>query len=129
MRLRIPYDDEQFASVFIPRLVNKYVNNLYLKEITKKMDSYLNLNYGVSLNEILHSFLANMSVYKSGGIFILEANKNEYMPNTSIKYEMFIRLIDNGNLEVKGLHLVDTTYNYFKNHMYFLYEMYAKGGL
>ena len=91
------------------------------------MKEYLLKYYGVVLEEVLKDIHNKFIVNKNGNYSIIEVSPtikvNDYL------YDNIVRLIDYGNVEVKGLHLVDESMKNIQSQLYVIYNLYEKGGL
>lgn len=130
MKLISNIKNEYFNGVILPTLVYKVMCSEYNHFIENKrivgMNDYLLDEYKITVKDILDEIKGNILVSKSGDKY------NVFVDNNIKMGELFVdnlmRLVDNGNMEIKGLHLFDTAFKYVEKRIDIFYNYYMKGG-
>lgn len=94
------------------------------------IESYIKDNYNivVSSKGLIEMAFNNLIVIKDNISYNLMLNNNIMVPKTVYKLDTFIRLIEYGNLDVKGTNIVNNTFKYIKNNIRLLYNVYQFNG-
>lgn len=111
-------DYEKFANTYISRKMKEYLKLNLTENRLKLLTDYINNNLNIPLScwEILKLAIENLSVDYSGDDVIIKIDRNMYIPGSKHLLISVIKLIDNGNLEVPGLHiLTNLQYEILKN--------------
>lgn len=122
--------DNTFNYKVIPWLLKVKIkgnySKLYKLKQLNKLISYLESNFKLNLNEILNFLLNNLHIYTVGRKTQITIN-NE-LKIKDINLDMLIRLIDYGNIEVKGIFLIKKCFEEIQSELRTLYKIYLKGG-
>lgn len=136
MKIVSTYQDERFAREIIPRLIRLQVKDNLNKCMQSKEDlkikSYIRTKYDEEFGQIIETLLHNKDAFiinKNGKQYIIEINPNIVVKTNGLSLESLIRMIDYGNLDVKGLHIVDSAMKYVQLMINDVYRLYMKGGL
>lgn len=129
MKVFIEIKDESFVhNEFIRYLHMEIVQNYNKIKYSfpcRKMDDYLKSHYATDVENIVYNFPLFIKIYKFGQGYILTID--EALKNGDVLYSTLISLIDNGNMQIKGLHLFDTSLIYVYNRRKRIYHLYVKG--
>lgn len=134
MKIVSTFKDEIFASRVIPQLVINAINDtLYVvvrNKEHKAMKDYLEKEYKANFEEIYKSITLDSFIStKVNGRYFIEINSFERISNTNVNLKYTLNFIDNGNLDVKGLHIVDKSMRYIQENLGNIYQVYLKGGI
>lgn len=121
----IIYIDDVFEESFIkylPAVIISRAKHLARGYRAKKMNEYLLENYQVTIQDILKQieFLVN----KRGNQWTVSVDNNIYETKTNLKLISLIKLIDYGNVQVKGIHIVDSSLKYVMKNLKRIYRLY-----
>lgn len=108
--------------------LKRYINVIFydiLKEIvyTKKLinsniDSFLKINYNISLNQFISILSNNVKVTKTKNLSIIFIEDNVKIGNHRLKD--IISLVNYGNRTIKGYLLINDAMSYLKRNLYYL---------
>ena len=136
MKIVSTYQDERFAREIIPKLIRLKINNNLNKCVQSKKDikmrGYIGTRYGEEFDQIMKTLTCNENAFiinKNGKQYIVEINPNIIVKSSGLSLEFLVRMIDYGNLDVKGLHIVDSAMKYVQLMIDDIYRLYMKGGL
>ena len=134
MKIISTFKDEIFASRVIPQLVINAINDTLYVTIRNKehkaMKDYLEKEYEIDFEEIYESMTLDSFIStKTNGRYFIEINSFERVSNTNVNLKYILNFIDNGNLDVKGLHIVDKSMRYIQENLENIYQVYLKGGI
>ena len=118
---------KRFLYQFLPK---KIYSQIVLNNNTHKfdmLDEYL-INEGIELNciQIIRIALRNLNVKKIKDNYIIDIDNNAKIGDYT--YKQLIKLIDYGNLEVKGTKAVESAFDYINNHRGSMIEEYLDYG-
>ena len=120
--------DEEFVSKFIPGIVKERALLLSKRANTILMDEYLQSNYKISIENIINQLRFNINHF--GNIYSISVNNNIKESKSQERLSSLVKLIDSGNREIGGLHIVDSSMSYIKSHLKAIYNYYQmKGGM
>ena len=113
MQFRIStYGDGEFFFEYIPRILKRRLISYCKQGKFAKIENYLDrINLGYNIIEVLEDVVDNMSISKTtrGVVYRLDTNKT--FRDTPYMLSQLVYLIDDGNLEVKGTHLIQQVIN------------------
>ena len=119
--------DKEFISKFIPQIIISRALILAKKRNTQQMNEYLKKNLKLSIEEIINQI--EFSINETNDRYSLSINSNIYENKTHERLISLVKLIDYGNLEIKGLNIINTSMYYVNNNLVGLYRYYQmKGG-
>jgi len=120
--------DEDFIERLVPEIIITRVRTLAKDKSAKKMNDYLKKQYNISLEDIINQ--VKFSTNKVLNKYTLSINDNIFEKETNIRLLSLIKLIDYGNLEIKGINIFNSSMNYIKNNIKSIYKFYQlKGGM
>ena len=114
-----PYD---FVKSKIKELFNLALNDILKNNDTENINNYLKENYKISLLTVLNSIKNNLLVIKQNNKSIIIIEDNYKLNNHLLKE--FIGLLNYGNMKVKGLNLINKSFNFLKSKLYYLHFYY-----
>lgn len=125
------YLDEHLSKEFIENFVIKAlmlkIEASVIDANTIKMDKFLEDTYGINVQTIIDSIKIKAS--KVNSHWSVSIDNNIIEPKSQEKVISLVKLIEYGNLEIRGLHIIDASFRYIKKHLYALYKLYVmKGG-
>lgn len=129
MRIDIDTRDEVFARVVIPKVFSSIIMSKAQKLSNSTLNNYLKEKYNVSLNYVASKIPSILSVSKIYNKFILSIDKNLATRELGGFAGEILKIIDDGNLEVKGTNLFNDTLKYVERKQKVLLSLYMKGGL
>ena len=125
------YKEEFFNFYVIPTLIKKQfkgnINKLRHDKLKLIMEEYILDKYDISFNDILTNLINFISVHEVNGKYIISIDNIRNFPEVDEKFSTITSLIDNGNLEVKGLHLLDSAMRYIQNNIKYIHFMCERG--
>lgn len=128
LRLTDDYDWNDFVINFIPdKLINYVVLNC--NEIkTLAMDEYLQENTDVDYSavNILKFALSNMYVGRTALGITLQIDTVLEVPNSNENLLSIVKLIEYGNLEIKGLRILSEAFGYVTKSLPTLVKLYLR---
>lgn len=125
------YLDKEFDKDFIknyvaPALKLKIESSLLDVSLTK-MDAYLKATLNTDVASIVEQL--EIATNKSPTAWVISISNNNFDKKSQEKIITLVKLIEYGNLEIKGLHVIEEAFKYIKEHVYALYKLYVmKGG-
>lgn len=114
--------DEEFIHKFVPQVIRSRALLLAKKRNTTQMNEYLKKNFNITIEEVIKQIRFSINHYSN--IYSLAINNNIYEEKTNEKVISLVKLIDYGNLEVKGLNIVNSSMYYINNNLKGLYRYY-----
>ena len=111
-------------------MIRQLIKPLYSRTIKRKLLEYFRLNLSVDkvklwdnylstigvihkLNYVLKYIVDNLILTKNGDTYVIKINKNLQLDNFSL--DELARLIDKGNMEIKGTNLFTDGFEYLRN--------------
>ena len=113
---------EQFIYEYIPQVFIELVRKQLIKNKNSKMDKYLKKNYQLSILDI-NNYLDMLRVDKCKLGYIIHADIPYKTAQGYYVREIF-HIISYGNLDIKGLHIIDGALDYIKCNINTLYRLY-----
>ena len=115
------------------RIIPQFIIRRVLEQIDKNhyiaMQEYLKENYKVSIEDVIKELaLRGFSYSKVKDLYIVRLNDNIKEEKSQQKLSTLIRLIDYGNLEIKGVHLINNSIEYIKDNILNIYRIYQMKG-
>jgi len=128
MQLVSSIESEEFNYRILPTLLYKTLVTKYNKLVKRKrvgnMNNYLKDNYNITLEDIIKR--SKIVVNDRGNQFVISIEQNETI--NGIPIETLIRLIDFGNMDIKGLNLFNSTFRYVESRLGTFFRYYMIGG-
>ena len=120
--------NENFVRI-IPKFIIKRVLDLINKNNYVAMQDYLKENYKLSIEDIIKELaIKGFSYSKVKDLYVVRINDNIKEEKSQEKLSTLIRLIDYGNLDIRGVNLINTTLNYIKDNILNIYRVYQMKG-
>ena len=115
------------------KIIPQFIIRRVLEQISKNnyvaMQEYLKENYKVSIEDVVRELaLKGFSYSKVKDLYIVRLNDNIKEEKSQEKLSTLIRLIDYGNLEIKGVHLINNSIEYIKDNILNIYRIYQMKG-
>ena len=115
------------------RIIPQFIIRRVLEQIDKNhyiaMQEYLKENYKVSIEDVIKELaLRGFSYSKVKDLYIVRLNDNIKEEKSQQKLSTLVRLIDYGNLEIKGVHLINNSIEYIKDNILNIYRIYQMKG-
>ena len=114
LNLSRDFDWSDFLTNFIPeKLLNYVVLNLNEEKVSS-LDEYLieSLKINNSSRDVIEYGLNNLFISDNGTEYIVRVDNNLLVPDTNQNLLTVIKLIEYGNLEVKGINLISQAFRY-----------------
>lgn len=114
LNLSRDFDWSDFLTNFIPeKLLNYVVLNLNEEKVSS-LDEYLieSLKINNSSRDVIEYGLNNLFISDNGTEYIVRVDNNLLVPDTNQNLLIVIKLIEYGNLEVKGINLISQAFSY-----------------
>ena len=114
LNLTRDFDWNDFLINYIPEKLFNYVVLNLNEEKTSSLDEYLykNLKIKNSSRDIIEYGLNNLFISDTGAEFLVMIDPTLNVPDSTENLLSVIKLIDYGNLEVRGLNLVSKAFDY-----------------
>ena len=114
LNLTRDFDWNDFLINYIPEKLFNYVVLNLNEEKTSSLDEYLykNLKIKNSSRDIIEYGLNNLFISDTGAEFLVMIDSTLNVPDSTENLLSVIKLIDYGNLEVRGLNLVSKAFDY-----------------
>lgn len=119
--------DDYFALNILPKIIGMKLRELLSKKNTQLMDNYLMKTFKITTRDVIEDVINNIEVTWEGNNCKIYINTNLYNERSGQKINTLMRLIDYGNLEVKGLKMFDEALMTIKKYFPTIYKLY-KGG-
>ena len=123
---RLFFKKESFSKEFITSKLTNFIKNRALAAIDSKayieINKYLRINYSKSLNEIVKIWAYNLECSRVGDYWKLELSSTAKIKDTPLNN--IVRLIDDGNRQVKGLNFFNKQLDYINKNKYIIYRYY-----
>ncbi len=113
---------------YLEYLRSELFNNRNKKHLLLNMNSYLVENYNVEIRKIFTSVIENLIVTTQGDNYKLTLNEFAIVTK-NYTLGMFIRLIDYGNTEIRGLHIFDKVEKYIQSRLNAIFTLHTLKGL
>ena len=114
--------DEEFVKDFVPKIIIIRASNFIKRKNTIMMNEYLRKNFDISLEDVINQLKFSFNQYNN--MYSLSINANIYENKSHEKLISLVKLIDSGNLEVKGLNIINSSMYYVKENLKGLYALY-----
>lgn len=109
---------------FIVQIIDENIKN-NKKRKYNKMNKYLQDNFKLSIDTVVDTLLKKgFNFNKVKHTYTITINYAIREPMTGLKIDSLVRLIDFGNTEIKGIHLIDTAIDYISNNILNIYRLY-----
>lgn len=114
---------EDFVYRYLPDLLKQYIKEQLLLNKKSETIKYITKHYAISLEELL-CFINYIRVSKFKNIYILDydvvAKYKSKIPVRSI-----LHILTYGNIEVKGLHIIDKAIEFVAGNLNHIYRGYT----
>lgn len=125
MRLVFKHNiDENFIYSFLPKLMYSSAIKEIKKEKYKPMNKYLNKYYKYSLKNVVRDIFSNLYINKIDDSYTIELNPLMLFRDTNKSLKTMGNLVDYGNLNVQGVYLFSSIFQYVSKNTKFLYNVY-----
>lgn len=119
---------EDFVKL-IPSFILRRIYDLIAKNKYVAMQEYLEDNYNISIENIVNELMIKGFNYnKVKNLYILRVDENVKESKSQEKLSTLIRLVDYGNMEVRGINLIHSSIEYIKNNILNIYRIYQMKG-
>lgn len=137
MKIVLKSKEDIIDKEFVKHL-SKYMYDLMFvvdkdaKKKLNKFNEYLRENIFTgrriySANQVIRIAFNNLKVIASGKEGSIEINPTREIPFYKFKIKDIVALIDEGNLDIKGTHLIHDLYKYIQDNIHLLREQYEQG--
>lgn len=129
MSIYIPNNvDKEFILTTLKKYYLLYLktslfNSKSKKESVELMNNYLVDNYNITLKEIFQAILDNILLTKQGDYYKLTINDSVMIKDYTLSQLM--RLVDYGNLEIKGLHIFNKVEKYIQSKLQAIFVVHT----
>ena len=83
--------------------------------VTNYLQSSLNIDW--SCMRVLTYMVNHLKITSVDNIFTCTVDNNILLPNTNYRLLDIVKLIEYGNMEVKGVHIIDNAFDYIENNI------------
>ena len=135
MKLVLSSEKTPLDKRFIEHLINYFPKLIFTKENIRKLksvDEYLQTNIFTgkrkySTNQIIRIILKNIKYKVNDRTAIIELDNAAVFPFYTFLVKDIAKLIDEGNLEIKGTHIFYNLYKYIETNIHKLRVAYEMG--
>lgn len=122
--------DDEFALKCIPSIITNRMLSNCSKKNTKAMDNYLNKMYGMSTNEIIEKVGNHIKASWVGNVCKINIDTNILEEKSGLTIKSLMKLIDYGNMDVKGLNIFKESLMFIQEYINSIYRLYrySNGG-
>jgi len=118
---------ESFVDNYVMRALKEKIKNNVHSKNTTALNEFLETTYGINIDKVLNSIEFSKSLYDT--VWVVSINDNTIEEKSQEKVISLVKLIEYGNLKVKGLNVINDAFKYIKSHLDVLYKFYQmKGG-
>ena len=111
---------------FITRVIRRLVISMCSKSITQSMELELDrLGVNHSALELILDCLSSLKYKEFENYFCIYIAENKYMDGEALSTLSICRLIDRGNLAVRGSNLFTMVFNHIKENLQRYFDMYC----
>lgn len=119
--------DKDFIENYIPFVILSRIKSVAKKKNLNHINEFLKRNYSITVDDVLNAI--EFSINKYSKVYSIIINNNIIEQKSKEKVISLVKLIEYGNLEVKGTNLINSSFLYIKNHLNEIYMSYiVKGG-
>lgn len=131
MKLFISKDyPKRFVYSYLPKFIYRKalgeLNNSTIANINKYLKDVLKINY--SLKDILSECIKYIYLSEFGENYIIDLGNMNRFKDTDYRTIDLLRLIEFGNIELKGTYLITKVYNFIREHCDYIYNYYYLSG-
>ena len=125
--------DKEFVHEVIPKIISsvlleKLSTPKYLPSV-QQMSEYIGKYYGVNLKVLCIAIKSYLSISEQqNGSHNIALDENRLVDNTSYSVGFIARIIDYGNMDIKGIDLFKSTFDKVEKSLTEVYKLYLKGG-
>ena len=124
------YLDKVFSDKFIENYViralkEKIISSVHSKNLSQ-VNEFLKSEYGINVDTVLSSM--EFSVNRVSDVYVISIDNNTIEEKSQEKVISLIKLIEYGNLKIKGLNVINDSFKYIKKHLKLLYRLYQMRG-
>ena len=117
--------DSTFYYVFIPRVLKRRFRYYYNQGKFSAMEDYFSrINLGYTIIEVLDAIIDNMSIAQTPQGMLYRLDTLRGLRGTPYTYSQLVYLIDDGNMEVRGTHIIQQTINEVSYHQEYYLDNY-----
>lgn len=114
--------DEKFVKEYIPKIILSRIRGLRVKKDVSKINEFLMKTYNIDIDDVIDAI--EFSINKNNHIYSVSIDNNTIEENSQEKVISLVKLIDYGNLHIKGLDLINSSFNYIRNYFKAIYRSY-----
>lgn len=114
---------EEFVRKYLPALFFNIAKRETLQYQQSRMNDYLNKTYKISIVDVI-PYLKKVRVdaYRDNYILYLDS---EQLASEDAKIREILHVVNNGNIEVRGLNIIDKSLDYLIRNMARIYQLYC----
>ena len=113
----------------IPKFIIRRILDLISKNKYVAMQEYLKENYEISIEDVVSQLMKKgFSYSKVKDLYIVRIDDNIKENKSQEKLSSLIRLIDYGNLDIRGVNLIKSSIEYIKDNILNIYRIYQMRG-
>ena len=117
---------KKFVYSFLPRVIKQIATQKIYSRNKSDMNKYLVDQYQLSICELI-PVLNNLKIDEYEGFYILHYDVEGNIRNKnkkSIRIKEVLHLLSYGNLSIRGLHIIDSTFDYVAGNIRHLYRLF-----
>ena len=120
-----------FVSKAVPKIFRHYILIFNKDGRLYNIDNYLKNSLGINYKsiDILLFALRNSYISELNKYCIINIGSSDVFKDTNYTLKSLVNLIENGNLDVKGSHILSQAFNYLKVGLDRFWDMYCYGSI
>lgn len=116
--------DKYFLEWYLPAIMYKKALQLANDVRAKRMDEYLKETLKISLRDVINQVATSFEVNYEDNKTVLKLNNSILEKKSQEKLSALVRLINDGNTEVKGTKILDNLKKYIHDNVQVIYSSY-----
>ena len=123
-------DYSEFVRTTLIRNFYKYVRLNLSETNSKNIEKYIKetLNESISVKYVIDYAFKNMNIENSKGTYKIYTNESLMIPRTNLRLETVLKLIEYGNMDIKGCNIFTNARQYILENKEALYDTYRRVG-
>lgn len=118
--------DDNFVLNYIPKTIAIRMFEVCDKKDTSRMDDYLTKMYGITTKDVIKDVASHIDTNWYGDLCEIGIDTNAYNIKSNQRIESLMKLVDNGNSDVKGLGIFRESLMFIKQYINLMYKSYLR---
>lgn len=121
------FASKEFIEQYIPAIMYRKAIQLTNEPRVKVMNEYLKENYKITILDVIRQVSRKFEINYNDDSTILKLNNNTLEEKSQVKLSALVRLINDGNTEVKGTRILSKVKEYIHDNIQVIYSTYLYG--